>query len=55
MFNFVAWPELCRWFGIQNFRLWDERKVPAKVDPVGHKTGYVHYWQNVWFRELPNA
>lgn len=43
VFNYVAFPQLVKHFGTDDFRLWDEKKVPVRVDVVRTKTGYHHY------------
>ena len=43
IFNFVAFPQLAKHFGTDDFRLWDSSKVPVIIHLVRHKTGYLHY------------
>ncbi len=43
VFNYVAFPQLAKHFGTEDFRLWDEAKVPVRLDVVRTKTGYQHY------------
>jgi integrase len=43
VFNVVAFPQLARHFGTEDFRMWDEKGVPVKVDLVRTKNNYQHY------------
>jgi hypothetical protein len=43
VFNFVAFPQLVKHFGTEDFRGWDERKAPVKVGLVRPKNHYQYY------------
>ncbi len=43
VFNYVAFPQLAKHFGGTDFHLWDENKVPVRIDLVRSKTAYVYY------------
>ncbi len=43
IFNYVAFPQLARHFGTQDFRLWDENKVPVRIDLKRTKTKILHF------------
>jgi hypothetical protein len=43
VFNYVAFPQLVKHFGTTDFRTWDERKVPVKVNLVRTKTHYQYF------------
>ena len=43
VFNYVAFPQMAKHFGTDDYHLWDEKKAPVKIDLVRPKTGYLHY------------
>jgi integrase len=43
VFNYLAFPQLCRHFGTEDFLLWDPEKVPVHIDLRRTKTGLTHY------------
>ncbi len=43
VFNFVGFPQLAKHFGTEDWTLWDEEKVPVRVDLLRPKTDQVHY------------
>jgi hypothetical protein len=42
-FNHVAFPQLAKHFGTEEWQSWDERNVPVRVDLVRPKTDYQFY------------
>ena len=43
VFNYVAFPQLSKFFGTEDFTRWDESKAPVRLDLVRPKTNYRYY------------
>jgi hypothetical protein len=43
VWNYVAYPQLVKHFGTEDFRAWDERTVPVKVNLVRPKNHYQYF------------
>jgi len=43
VFNFVAFPQLAKHFGTEDFTRWDESRTPVRIDLIRPKTNYRYY------------